>query len=277
MPSLHKHGRKAPPFFFYILINESILPIQYICALTKDMRRIFLLLSGFLMTGMVMAQNDSTSKTLTISRPQPRSNDHFMLQLGYTTWNGKPDSINTSGFSRSFNAYFLFDFPFRTNPRFSAAIGAGFGTDHIFFEDTYIGIKDPTSTLVFQDRSDTTHFKKYKLATAYLEAPVELRFSSRPDDNKKSIKLAIGAKVGTLLSATAKGKNLESSGDQVIQEYTSKEKSKQFFNKTRLAATARIGYGHFSIFTSYAITPVFREGVGPDVRPLTIGLTLSGL
>jgi hypothetical protein len=39
----------------------------------------------------------------------------------------------------------------------------------------------------------------------------------------------------------------------------------------------RIGYGKFSLFTSYTINPVFKEGVAPTVRPLTIGLTLSGL
>ncbi|MEJ0104212.1 MAG: hypothetical protein WDO19_17330 [Bacteroidota bacterium] len=44
------------------------------------------------------------------------------------------------------------------------------GTDNIFFDKTYIGIKDPTATLTIQDVSDTTHFKKYKLATALVRS-----------------------------------------------------------------------------------------------------------
>ena len=32
---------------------------------------------------------------------------------------------------------------------------------------------------------DTNHYKKYKLSTAYLEAPVELRYSSNPEDDKR--------------------------------------------------------------------------------------------
>ncbi len=115
------------------------------------------------------------------------------------------------------------------------------------------------------------------MATAYLEAPVELRFSSNPDDNKKSVKLALGVKVGTLLSAQVKGKNLQNRGGTTVNEYKVKESSKQFFNKNRLSATARFGYGHFSLFGSYQITSLFKEGVAPKINPFSVGLTLSGL
>lgn len=240
------------------------------------MRKVFILFLSVFLAGSVLAQSDTTIKN-PLERFQPRSNDHFMLQLGYLTWMDAPDSIATSGLPRTFNAYFLFDFPFKTNPKMSAAIGVGFATDHMFFDQMYVGIKDPTQSVVFKDVSDTTHFKKYKLSTAYLEAPVELRFSSRPTENKKSIKAAVGVKVGTLLSAMVKGKDLQDSNDNTLNSYTSKEKSKKFFNQNRLSATARLGFGHYSLFGSYAITPLFKEGLGPQVRPMTIGLTISGL
>ena len=62
-----------------------------------------------------------------------RPNDHFLFQFGYTNWAGTPDTINTSGFSKSFNVYFMFDFPFKTNPKISVAFGAGVGSDHMLF------------------------------------------------------------------------------------------------------------------------------------------------
>lgn len=243
------------------------------------MRRVLFTAFTVLIAAAAFAQNDTTApkrEPLT-TRNLPRSNDHFLLQLGYTTWTGAPDSINTKGLPRTANVYFMFDFPFKTNPKLSAAIGAGIASDNMYFDKMYVGIKDNTPSVVFRDDSDTTHFKKYKLSTVYLEAPVELRFSSNPDDNKRSFKLAIGAKVGTMLSAMVKGKNLENKSGGTVLEYTSKEKSKRFFQTTRLSATGRIGYGAFSLFGSYSITPLFKEGVGPEIRPLTIGLTLSGL
>ena len=69
-----------------------------------------------------------------------RAADHFMIQFGYLGWAARPDTINTHGFSRTFNAALLFDFPFKTNPHLSAAIGVGVGTDNMFFENTTINI-----------------------------------------------------------------------------------------------------------------------------------------
>ena len=47
-----------------------------------------------------------------------RASDHFMFQFGLAGWSGKPASITTKSFNRTFNAYFLFDFPFKTNPQY---------------------------------------------------------------------------------------------------------------------------------------------------------------
>jgi hypothetical protein len=219
--------------------------------------------------------------TTTLQRTAPAANmggnDHLLLQLGYTTWMGKPDSINTGGFSRTFNIYFMFAFPFKTNPKMSVAVGAGLATDHILFDKTTVGITDPTATLVFKDLSDTSHFDKYKVSTSYLEAPVELRFTSKPNDDKHSVKAAIGVKVATMLSAWTKGVEWVDKNGNTLNDYTQKLKSKRFFNTTRLSVTSRIGYGKFSLFGSYALSPLLKEGVGPTMRPMTIGLTLSGL
>jgi hypothetical protein len=243
------------------------------------MRRRIVFTTLVVLAGLsVFAQTDTVINS--VRKPSvtlPRSNDHLMFQIGYTTWQGKPDSINTSGLPRSINLYFLFDYPFKTNPHLSTAVGLGIATDNIYFSKTYVGIKDNTATLRFQNLSDTSHFKKYKLATAYLEAPLELRFRSNPADDAKSFKVAIGAKAGLLLNAHTKGKTLQDKGGNTITAYTLKENSKRYFNTNRISLTGRIGYGHFSLFTSYQLTPLFKEGVASTIRPMTIGLTISGL
>src|SRR5689334_2335083 len=71
-----------------------------------------------------------------------RSNDHLLVQLGSTHWSGIPDSIQTKGFSKSFNVYLMFDFPLKTNPKLSMAFGPGIASDHILFSATNVGIKD---------------------------------------------------------------------------------------------------------------------------------------
>ena len=141
------------------------------------MKKIALFAVSCFLINTLVAQDS----TLTVKKKKApidlsgRANDHFMIQLGYAGWAGKPDSVNTGGFSKSFNVYFMFDFPFKTNPKLSMAFGPGISSDHIQFKKTYVGIKDATETLRFRDQSDTNHFKKTKLNTTYLEAPVEFR------------------------------------------------------------------------------------------------------
>ncbi|MDB5207291.1 MAG: PorT family protein [Flavisolibacter sp.] len=208
---------------------------------------------------------------------QARAKDHFMIQLGAATWQNRPDSIKTAGLSRTFNMYLMLDFPFKTSPKLSVALGPGLATDHVFLDKMTAGIKDNTTSVIFKNAADTSHFKKYKVATAFLELPVELRFSSNPEADGKSFKVAIGAKVGTMIAAWVKGKTLEDKSGNELNDYLLKEKSKRFFNTTRISLTGRVGYGHFSAFTSYSLTSLFKEGVGPKMNAMSIGLTISGL
>lgn len=78
-----------------------------------------------------------------------RANDHFLIQLGYTGWAGIPDTINKSGLSKSINAYFMLDYPFKTNPKLSIGFGAGIASDHITFTKTSVGIKEQTTIFQF--------------------------------------------------------------------------------------------------------------------------------
>lgn len=202
------------------------------------------------------------------------SKDHLMIQYGANSWLQKPDSLNTKGFSRSFNMYFLFDFPFKTNPRFSVALGVGVGSDNMFFKRTSIDLKK-RDRLYFTKDSITT-YKKYKLTTAYLEAPVELRYTQDPTNPNKSFKVALGVKVGTMVNAHTKAKVTRDANNE--GGYINKVNDRVHFNALRLAGTARIGLGIFSLFATYQVNQFIKDGSGPaDIRPMTIGLTISGL
>ena len=210
-----------------------------------------------------------------------RANDHFLLQYGITNWSGKPDSIKTGGFSRSFNFYVMIDMPFKTDPRFSVAFGPGVGTDHIFFEKTLITTTNHLKPLVFQNLADTNHFDKFKLVNVFLELPLELRFSLNPENSNKSLKIALGAKAGVQVDAHTKGKRWVDKNGKLITGYddkfVQKNKDKYFFNGNRLVGMLRVGYGNISLYSSYQLGSLIKDGLGPSVKPFTVGLTISGL
>ena len=201
-----------------------------------------------------------------------------MFQLAYDNWANVPDSIHIQGLNRSANFYFMLDFPFKTDPRFSIGAGLGIGSSNIFFHQQEVMVAAYyNQTLAFPDETGANHFKKYKLVTTYLEAPVELRYAVDPENFDHTWKFAVGAKVGLLMSAYTKGKDIQSSTGQTLGNYIEKESSKQFFNTPKLAATARVSYGVVGIFGQFQVNSLIKASAGPSVFPFSIGITLSGL
>src|SRR6266581_8595446 len=100
----------------------------------------FIVLSTLLFTSIFAQDQPKPNSNPTKPNLRSRANDHLLLQVGVTNWAGIPDSIKTKGLSRSFNMYFMFDFPFKSNPHLSVAIGPGIGTDNIYFDKMYVGI-----------------------------------------------------------------------------------------------------------------------------------------
>ena len=240
------------------------------------MKRFLLFILVLAWSNLLLAQTETDTLSSKESRKSGqlsgRAADHFMIQLGYNGWAGAPDSFRTGGLNRTFNMYFMFDFPFKSDPRFSAAIGAGVGTDNMFFKETTIDLRKYPLSFAHDTISS---YKKYKIATGYLEVPVELRFASNPTNYNKTFKAALGIKVGTMVDAHTKAKI--SRDREGYGGYTQKVKDRRNFNGTRLAGTLRVGYGVFSIFGTYQFNEFIREGAGPNVKPYSIGLTISGL
>ncbi|MFZ9661490.1 MAG: hypothetical protein ACO29O_06385 [Chitinophagaceae bacterium] len=204
-----------------------------------------------------------------------RAADHFLFQFGMAGWASKPDSIKPVGFSRSFNMYVMLDFPFKSNPQISVAIGPGIGMDNIFLKQTKLDVRAGSSSKLLFVRDTLDQIKKYKLTSVYAELPVELRFAQYPDKMNKGIKGALGLKIGTLVDIHTKSKVTKDT--QGTGGYVSKVKDTYFFNRSRLVATARIGYGNISFFGTYTLTEFIKDGFGPVIKPFSAGITISGL
>ena len=252
---------------------------------------------AFLATTTAFAQTtpkkDSTSASAIVNKPvapapakkdwskvvlRRRANDHFMFQLGYTGWAGVPDSVHINGFNRTVNFYFMFDFPFKNDPRLSLGTGLGLGINNVYFDKQEVMVAAyANTTLAFPDESGTNHWKKYKLVTTFLQIPVELRFALDPEHTNSSWKFAVGGKLGLLMSSYTKGKTWQNSVNQTLGNITEKESSKQFFNSTQLVGTARVSKGVFGVFGEFQANSLLKSSAGPSIFPFTFGIMLSGL
>jgi hypothetical protein len=219
----------------------------------------------------------SAQKKKDLNSFMSRTGDHFMIQLSNDHWIGAPDSLNFKGLARGANVYIMLDKRFKGSQQFSVAFGLGVGTSNMYFRRTTVDIKSQSNKLPFNNLDSQSYFKKFKVTTAFLEVPLELRFVANPEKEGRSVKVAIGVKVGTLLNAHTKGKNLMDKNGISLNNYIVKENSKRFFNTTRIAGTARIGYGNFSLFGSYQFNNIFKDGVAAEMKLFQIGLCISGL
>ncbi len=220
----------------------------------------------------------ATSNTKKINLTN-RPGDHLMIQFSSDHWTGAPDSISShqSGFSKGFNIYFMYNKPIKNSPNYAIGVGVGISTSNMIFKKMNVDLNATSATLPFTQLDLSNHFKKYKLATTYLEIPVELRYFEKPNNPNKSWKAAIGLKFGTLVNAHTKGKTLQDQNGQTLNTYIEKENSKRYIDGTQIMGTARIGYGIFSLFGSYQLTTLLKSGYGPNIRLFQAGITISGL
>ncbi len=244
------------------------------------MKKIVFVVTSCLFFSMAFSQETTPSATNNNKVNFTNSSgDHFMLQLSSDHWAGTPDSISShqQGLSRGFSAYIMLNKPFKNSPKISLGIGVGISTSNIYFKKMEVDVKAAPGLLPFIAEDSANHFKKYKLATSYLQIPLEFRFTSKPNNPNKSFKAAVGLKVGTLVNVHNKAKTLQNAAGTTLNGYLVKENSKRFFNSTDFMATARFGYGIISLFGSYQLNRLLKDGAGPNLKLYQIGITLSGL
>ena len=113
-----------------------------------------------------------------------------------------------------------------------------------------------------------TSFSKNKLRTTYVRVPLLLEFNTSLDP-KRSVHVAAGVTAGVRIGSINKIK-YEDDGKNI------KQRTKDDFNFSPLTldASVRVGFKHITLFANYGLTPLFEDGKGAEVYPLTVGITL---
>ena len=247
------------------------------------MRHFFAITAFLLLSSAGLHAQNGQSHTINInnidSLPQivKPARDFVMLQFGYTNWQSSTTDTNallpkTKPFAYTLNAYLCYDFPIKKT-KMSFATGLGIHTSVSYLKKQQLSVDD--TGVNGRDASfivDTANYKRYKFNTAYIQAPFELRYYSNINNRNKGFKAAIGLQVGTLLGGHTKG--LRSVEGNNVKETTN---FKRYLSPWNFAATARVGWGNFTVFGTYNITPVFKDKAGPVITPVTVGICLSGL
>ena len=128
------------------------------------------------------------------------------------------------------------------------------------------------ANIIPTDRADSLGgyipFTKNKLRASYLRIPLMLEFNTSLDP-ERTFHVSAGV-IGGWNMGTINKVKYEEDGNDV------KNRSKGDYNLTPfiLDASVRVGYRNFTLFANYGLTPLFEDGKGPEVYPLTVGLSV---
>ncbi len=223
---------------------------------------------------MGMSQETGAKKT---SRPDIPGT--FAVELGFNQdlSGPTPFSLGLWG-SRTVNIYYQYEMRILKS-RFSFVPGVGLSLERFKFRNEHtLGYATNGDLIMIPPASASVPgIRKSQLITNYIDVPLEIRYSLKPQDPARSFKISVGGRIGYMYDSFTKLQYKENSE-------VKKLKNKQDFNlnKFRYGLTGRIGFGGLSLFCYYNLTPLFEEGNGlqensvyNDFATYTVGISLA--
>lgn len=168
--------------------------------------------------------------------------------------------------------FFALDLPlYRRHIMFTTGLGLTLNNYRFTSDKTLIADTNRTvADYDFDKDGNRINYEKNKLAVNYITAPFLLQFNT-----KEKLNNSFHFAVGMLLSY-----KYNSHLKLVYNDDGDKEKSKRQdeFNIApfRYDATVRIGYEYYTLYASYSLDPLFKEGRGPSLYPFQVGINLFG-
>ncbi len=180
-------------------------------------------------------------------------------------WFNTPADMKVRTVNQGSNVFMQYNFDLGKSKKITFAVGVGIGNHNLFSNTRIDNLK--ADTIVFVPISADVKYKRSKINLVSITAPLELKFHWQ-----NGLKLGVGINLGYLIDSKEKYVgNLTGSTQQV------NEKNKGIFQleNVTFGPTLRFGYKVFNIYAQYQVTQVFRMGHGPQLNPLSVGITIT--
>jgi len=197
-----------------------------------------------------------------------RKNFSTVIDVFTDIYSNEPKGIETRTINQGMNFSGLYDYRFGKS-NISAAIGIGLGAHNFYSNALPVVDSNGNSQLVrIKTLYPGTEYKKNKISYTYFDVPIELRLRT-----KDEFRAAIGFKLGWLIDSHTKYK-----GDDYIFETTDelgvKFRDVKNIETFRYGVTARAGWKFINVMGFFSLTDIFKKDKGPDVYPISVGISL---
>lgn len=191
--------------------------------------------------------------------------DNLILGIGLANWSSVPAPIKTETFqSREFSVMMMAE-RMTSSGIFGMGFGLGFSSQNVH-HNSLIGVAYNSQATEFYKIQGNTDYSINKLSLNFIDAQLELRLHTKPNQKQKRFKLSAGLKAGILLQSHTKYK--DGTG-------TYKSSGVSNLNKYQYGITSRLGYGNWAIGGYYSLLGIFKNDKGPDLVPYSMSLYLT--
>jgi hypothetical protein len=247
----------------------------------------------------ISAAGSAAAQTTSPKTKRPDIPGTFVAEFGFNRDMTGPDNFSLRFWgSRTVNIYYQYDVRILKS-RFSFVPGIGLSLERFSFKKgrTLAYYTPQSKSYDFVNHTNDSlrlalpsqlgiDIQKSQLATNYLEIPLEIKYSSKPEDPSRTFKASVGFRVGYMIDSFTKIR-YKANGQTI------KLKNKQDWNlnEFRYGLSAKIGLGNFSLFGYYNLTNLFESEQGPyfksdpkrafnlgdrdDFPTMTVGISLS--
>jgi hypothetical protein len=145
--------------------------------------------------------------------------------------------------------------------------GLGLEFNNYRFDNSVVLKSDSSRLYSLKDSTST----RSKLTVSYLNVPMILEFQTNSKNNINSLHIGVGVIGGLRLGSYTK---------MITERNGVKDKVKSrddyYLNPFKYELTGRIGWGKVNLFVNYALSEMFKKNKGPEVYPVTMGISLLG-
>ncbi len=189
----------------------------------------------------------------------------FGIDVFTDIWQDLPKTIEPATINQGVDIFGSYNYIINDG-NFSLSPGIGLSYHNLNNKSLTMTVDDST---IFYPVPDSINFRRTKFTLGYFDIPIELRYKSEND-----VRFAIGIKFGFLMTAFTKYK-----GDDYLPNDNNKlviYKKARIPNvsKFRYGISMRLGYKWLNLWGYYQLSSVFDKGRGPEMYPISIGISL---
>lgn len=170
------------------------------------------------------------------------------------------DNFKLRSINQGVSVYSMFNFPINKSPH-TASVGFGFTSHNYYMKSAYL-LTPYNDVAQFADV--IYDYKRSKINVNYIDIPIEVSFKI-----VDKFKISAGFKFGILTSGKSKYIGELYNDDK---EYHVKMCKINNLEKYVYSLTFRFAYRSVYLFGAYQFSDTFRNGKGPEISPISIGI-----